>query len=195
MFNAALRIVEFFDPETAKTKVDARTGKAPPVHYLSKAAYETIKEAEIGDDSFYAQMLPALTGPIAVLTFPTVSPQHVAAALSVLSPSPPQFPAPTRRKNPGYYDPVFQNAVSKLLLVGGRAEGTVFDADGVKWMGGIQGGMDGLRAQLVAVLQGAGLGIAGALEGTGRSLWLAMEGRKMMMEDSEANAGRGEEKA
>ena len=88
-----------------------------------------------------------------------------------------------RFENPGYYDPVCQAGLAKLRLVGGRIEGKVFDYEGVRWVGGIDGGLDGLRAQLVAVLQGAGLGLTGSLEAASRSLWVSLEGRKLQLEE------------
>ena len=139
----------------------------------------------IPEDSQYKELSPLLVGPVALLTIPAVSPAHLAAALKVLSPSPPAFAAPSRKKQPSYYDPVAQSGLQKLLLVGGRIEGKVFDLEGVKWVGGIEGGLDGLRAQLVYMLQSAGLGLTSALEGAGKSLWLTMESRRSVMEEAE----------
>ena len=192
MFNQALKITEFFDAEKAAgDPATARTDKhGPLVHDLSLAAYESVKRAEkegktSDPDSVYAQLSPLMTGPVAALVFPAVSPAHLAAALTVLAPSAPQFPAPSRKKAPGYHDPVVQGALAKILLVGGRVEGKIFDVDGVKWVGGIEGGLDGLRAQLVAMLQGVGLGVTSALESGSKNLWLALEGRKMQLEEGE----------
>jgi large subunit ribosomal protein L10 len=114
--------------------------------------------------------------------------------LRTLAPSPPAFPAPLRRKRPGFYDPIAQSGFSKLILIGGRIEGKAFDNDGVKWVGGIEGGLDGLRAQLVALLQHAGLGLKTALEGHSEGLWLALEGRRTQLEE-EANPVKKEEEA
>ncbi|TQN67595.1 54S ribosomal protein L11 [Colletotrichum shisoi] len=184
MFNVALKLAEFYDPDTAKAKAGVQTGpRGPHVHDLSTAAYEAMKDFQPPEDSAYAQISPLLCGPTAALVFPAVSPAHLAAALRVLSPSPPDFPAPTRKKNPGYYDPLCQSALQKLLLVGGRIDGDVVDVEGVKWVGGIEGGLEGLRAQLVYLLQSAGLGLTTALEGGSKSLWLALEGRRTQLED------------
>jgi large subunit ribosomal protein L10 len=189
MLDVALRVVDFFDP--AAVKDNAYT------HDLSKAANDAVNtalsaqpetgSADISPDSqpLYHQLSPLLVGPVALLTFPSVSPAHLAAALSILAPNPPAFPAPSRKKHPGYYEPIVQNALQKLFLVGGRIEGKPFDTDGVRWVGGIEGGLDSLRAQLVALLQSAGLGLTGALDGAARSLWLTMEGRKGMLEEEE----------
>ncbi|KAJ4410641.1 hypothetical protein N0V82_009191 [Gnomoniopsis sp. IMI 355080] len=178
MFRQALKVLEFWDPTGAK--------EAAYTHDLSMAAYEAVKAAEaktIPADSMYAQLQPLLVGPLCLLTFPAVSPQHLAAALSILAPSSPAFPAPTRKKNPGYHDQVTQSGLQKLLLIGGRIEGKAFDMDGVRWVGGIEGGLDGLRAQLVGLLQNAGLGLTSTLEGASKSLWVTMESRRTMLEE------------
>lgn len=191
MLSVALKIVEFYDPEVAaKSANTPRTSRGPLIHDLSAAAYEAVKNTEIPADSAFAQIEPLLVGPLAALVLPVVSPAHVAAALKVLAPVPGKFPAPPRKKNPGYHDPICQNGLAKLLLVGGRVEGKIFDNAGVDWVGGIEGDMDGLRAQLVGILQGAGLGITNALEGGSRSLWLALEGRKTQLEENKPAEGQ-----
>lgn len=186
MFRQALKILEFYNPANATD--------APYTHDLSMAAYEAVKAAEaeaISADTMYAQLQPLLVGPLCLLTFPAVSPQHLAAALSILAPSPPAFPAPTRRKNPGYHDQITQSGLHKLMLIGGRIEGKAFDIEGARWVGGIEGGLDGLRAQLVGMLQSAGLGLTSALEGAGKSLWVTMESRRTMLEE-EGKEGKKE---
>lgn len=189
IFNVAFKIVEFFDPEAQQTQSNAYA------HDLSATAYETISKAANAADenSTYAQIAPLLVGPVAAVTFPAVSPAHLAAVLSILSPSPPAFPAPSRKKNPGYYDPTAQSGLQKLIMVGGRIEDRVFDHEGVKWVGGIEGGVDSLRAQLVAMLQSAGLGLTTALEGHGKGLWLALEGRRTQLEEQEGGGAKKEE--
>ncbi|PHH75700.1 hypothetical protein CDD82_4325 [Ophiocordyceps australis] len=184
MFSAALKIIEFHDPKAAAEKsTTPHTIHGPLVHDLSQVAYDTVKNTEIPPNSAYAQLAPLMVGPVAALTMPAVSPAHLAAALSILSPVPGKFPAPTRRKNPGYWDPYCQDGLSKLLLIGGRIEGRIFDQSSVGWVGSITGGMEGLRAQLVGILQGAGLSVTTALEGGSKSLWLALEGRKSQLEE------------
>ena len=69
------------------------------------------------------------------------------------------------------------------MLLGSRVEGQVFDIDGTKWVGGIDGGMDGLRAQLVHLLQSVGGGVTSSLESAGRNLYFTMEGRRMILEE------------
>ncbi|ORY62378.1 uncharacterized protein BCR38DRAFT_438311 [Pseudomassariella vexata] len=178
IFDIAFRVVEFFDPKIASKQSKAYT------HDLSPAAYESIKAANLADpNSTYATMSPLLSGPVCAVTFPAVSPAHLAAVLKIMAPSPPAFPAPTRRKNPGYYELTAQSGLQKLLLIGGRIEGKAFDGEGVKWVGGIEGGMEGLRAQLVHMLQSAGLGLATTLEGGAKGLWLALEGRRTQLDE------------
>jgi large subunit ribosomal protein L10 len=192
-FDQALKIVEFFDP-AAVARSDATGAKDTYTHDLSMAAYNAVKAVEgaVPEDSTYAQLAPLMIGQVALVTFPAVSPQHLAAALSILSPSPPAFPAPTRKKSPGYHDPTTQSGLQKLLLIGGRIEGRVFDSDGVRWVGGIEGGLDGLRAQLVFMLQSAGLGLTTALEGASKSLWMTMESRRTMLEESSGGDKKSE---
>ena len=190
IFDVALKITEFFDPSAAAKgkKSNAYT------HDLSMTAYETIKKAPIDDpNTTYAQIRPLLVGPVAAVTFPAASPGHLAAVLRILAPNAAAgFPAPTRKKTPGYYELSAQSGLQKLILVGGRVEGRVFDNDAVRWVGGIKGGLGGLRAQLVATLQGAGLGLAAALEGGAKSLWFSLETRRSQLEE-EANGGKKEE--
>lgn len=202
IFDVALKIVEFHDPsKVAPTTVSSLSGEKVQVvynHDLSKAAYKSVKAATTGDvplpeSSAYGEISPLLVGPLAILTLPAVSPAHLAAALSVLSPSPPAFPAPSKKKSPGYYDPIAQAGFQKLMLVGGRIEDKVFDLDGVKWVGGIEGGLDALRAQLVHMLQTAGLGLTSVLEGASKSLWLTLESRRSVL-DEEQNGGKEGEK-
>lgn len=196
IFAAALRVVEFYKPELqpSASKLDPTDPATPssatiPLyspsgnglsHTLSRAAHEAVLDTRTAH-----ALTPLLSGPLMLLTFPNVSPQHMKAALSILAPSAPQFPAPTRRANPGWHDAGVQNGLQKLLLLGARVEGKVFDIDGTKWIGGIEGGLDGLRAQLVAMLQGAGAGIANTLASAGRSLYFAVEGRRTMLENKE----------
>ncbi|KAK5657793.1 hypothetical protein OQA88_2866 [Cercophora sp. LCS_1] len=203
IFDVALQILEFFDPSKVKptvaTSLTGQKVKKVYDHDLSKAAYDAVKAAKKeglleSEKSTYAQLSPLLVGPLAVLSFPAVSPAHLKAALSILAPNPPAFPAPTRKKRAGYYDPIAQSGLQKLLLVGGRIEGKVFDVDGVQWVGGIEGGLDSLRAQLVYLLQSAGLGLTSALEGAGKSLWLTMESRRSALEEAEKGPQEAEKK-
>ena len=196
IFAAALRVVEFFKPESQPpvhtldpTDPATPSSASTPVyspdghelkHTLSTAAHDAVANMRTTH-----ALAPLLSGPLVLVTFPNVSPQYVKAALSILSPSQPQFPAPTRRANPGWHDPAVQAGLHKLLLLGARVEGKVFDVDSTKWVGGIEGGLDGLRAQLVHILQSIGAGVTNTLESAGKSLYFTVEGRRTMLEDEE----------
>ena len=79
-----------------------------------------------------------------------------------------------------------QSGLQKLLLLGARVEGQVFDHEGARWVGGIEGGMEGLRAQLVHLLTSVGAGVTGALKGVGKNLWFTVEGRREMLEETKS---------
>lgn len=198
IFTSALRIVEFFNPEEdtldhAQHPTDPRTSTRAQIpqtsnevgderfkHGLSRRAYETANNRKLK-----LELEPILSGPLAVVAFPSVAPQYLKAVMSILSPSKGDFPAPTRRANPDYYEPAVQQGLQKLMLLGARVEGKVFDVEGTKWVGGIDGGIDGLRAQLVHMLQGVGGSLTSALEGASKSLYFTVEGRRMDMEEKE----------
>ncbi|KAL9608828.1 MAG: hypothetical protein Q9167_006363, partial [Letrouitia subvulpina] len=154
IFEAAMRVVEAWDPKLApsdaaaagitlppfpsdpatQSSTDAVTNATPSpadpsfTHALSRAAYEAGLKHK-----FRHELAPLLNGPVALLTFPTVAPAHLKAALSILAPKAPAFPAPTRRANPGYYDAAVQTGLQKLMLLGARIEGKVFDFEKVRW--------------------------------------------------------------
>lgn len=195
IFASALKVVEFWDPNfepeppgteptDALTATSANLQKMKPErllrHGLSKAAHTAVKKRKHARHG----LEPLLSGPLAVLTLPSVSPQHLKAALSILSPSK-EFPAPKRKANPSYHEPAVQNGLLKLMLLGARVEGKAFDADGAKWVGSIAGGLEGLRGQLVAMLSGVGAGITTTLEAASKSLYLTIEGRRTMLEEEE----------
>lgn len=71
------------------------------------------------------------------------------------------------------------------MLLGARIDGEVFDKDGTRWVGSIDGGIDGLRSQLVGMLQGFGANLTQTLESAGRSLWFTMESRRNMLEEEQ----------
>jgi large subunit ribosomal protein L10 len=189
IFEAALKITEYYDP--IRDEYSPASPNEPKLtHTLSRTAHEAVAKKKLTH-----ALAPLLSGPLALLTFPSVSPQHLKAALSILSPNPPNFPAPTRRANPGYHDPAVQNGIAKLLLLGARVENRVFDAEGTRWVGKIEGGIEGLRAQLVGMLQGVGAGLTSVLEGTGRSLYFTVEGRRGMLEEEKTKKGEDEGKS
>ncbi|KAF2813248.1 uncharacterized protein BDZ99DRAFT_252067 [Mytilinidion resinicola] len=197
IFASALRVVEFYNPETTELPTQhpsnpatASSAQIPNVkptpedsrlaHGLSRRAHEAASDRKKKLD-----LAPLLSGPIAVVAFPAVSPQHLKAALSILSPSAPNFPAPKRKASPSYHEPAVQNGIQKLMMLGARVDGKAFDQEGTKGVGSIPGGLDGLRAQLVGMLQNMGAGVTNALEGVSRSLYFTMEGRRYMMEEEE----------
>lgn len=205
IFASALRVVEFWNPNfdldpPVRHPTDPQTVSSAPVtdakgsgkedilqHGLSKMAHHISKK---NSKSMKHGLEPLLSGPIALLTLPTVSPQHLKAALSILAPSS-DFPAPKRRARPSYHEPAVQNGLQKLMLLGARIEGKAFDLEGAKWVGSIDGGLEGLRAQMVAMLQGTGAAITNSLEAATKSLYLTVEGRRMMLEDQEKESAGG----
>lgn len=202
IFSSSLLVADYFDPNaypaaptpqsshpSTQSSVELPNQTPNPnessyTHALSSTAHAATRRHK-----FSHPLQPLLSGPLAALTFPTVSPAHLSAALSILSPQAPLFPAPKRRTNPGYHEPSVQTGLQKLLLLGARIEGRVFDGEGVRWVGGLEGGMGGLRARLVHLLGSAGAGITGTLESAGRNLYLTMESRKGMLEEEGKKTG------
>lgn len=189
MFEPALRIAEYYRPKEQSqqekllpVKGGHGSGLINPslTHALSESAYQAIKKHK-----GVHPLTPLLTGSLAILTFPTVSPQHIKTAFSILALQAPNFAAPTRRLNPSLYELPVQEGLKKLMLLGARIDGEVFDRDGTRWVGSIDGGIDGLRSQLVGMLQGFGAGLTQTLESAGRSLWFTMESRRNMLEEEQ----------
>ncbi|KYK55923.1 ribosomal protein YmL11 precursor, mitochondrial [Drechmeria coniospora] len=183
MLDVALRIVEFHCP-----KVMRGLGSTvhPPqglmIHDLSRAAYDAIRTVDTLPSSAYTQIEPLMTGPVAALVMPVVSPAHLAAALSVLAPVPGKFPPPTRTTTPGYYDPACQSGLAKLVLIGGRIEGKILDQVGVNWVAGINGGLGELYSRLINLLKGTGPSVTRALDYRSQNLWLTLNGRQSQLE-------------
>lgn len=185
MFAAALRVVEFHDPESGSGG-----------HALSREAWEaTNLPVEQGTQKKKNHPLHRLlSGPIAVCAFPSLSPEHLAAALKILTPTPGRnsaFAAPRRREAPGLYEGPVQSGLQKLMMLGARVEGRAVDGEEVRFVGGLakRGGLEGLRAEVVALLQGVGMGLVGGLEGVGVGVWGTLEGRRIVMEEE----GEGKE--
>jgi len=191
IFKSALKVVEFYNPlkssksssiatqQPSQSKSSPDTIAAQINHGLSKRAWrESRKVARKQQHG----LEPLMSGPLMMLSFPSASPAHVATALKILSPGD-KFTAPKRKANPGYYEPDCQAGLQKLMLLGARVEGRALDRDGVKWVGGIEGGLDGLRAQLIGLLSSAGAGLAGVLEGVSKNLWLTVESRRLQLQD------------
>lgn len=204
IFASALKVAESWNPHNfsdharthhpqdpaTNTSTTLQDKPASPqfTHSLSKTAWKAARSAKA-----QTGLEPLLSGPLVVLTFPLVSPQHLKAALTILSPSE-QFPAPKRKANPALYEPSIQSGLQKLMLLGARVEGKVFDLDGTKWVGGISGGLDGLRAQLVYMLQSLPATLTNTLEGAAKSLYVTVESRRQDLEGGQNNGDEAEKK-
>jgi large subunit ribosomal protein L10 len=191
IFEPAVRIAEFYRPGT-ETLHEAATGTGikseatdPTLtHALSTSAYNATRSTP------RSELSHLLSGPIALLTFPEVSPAHVAAALGVLSPDKKVFKAPRKAVAPGLYEVGVQEGLRKVMLLGGRVEGRVFGEEGVRGVGSL-GNLEGIRGQLVGLLQGGAAGLVGVLGGQAMGLWGALEARRMDMEGPVAVDGAG----
>jgi large subunit ribosomal protein L10 len=192
VFEVALRIVEYFRPErkapaaAGRQLQDADNLAATVAHDLSRTAHDAVIRMK-GKHELSA----LLVGPLMVLSFPYVSPEHLKAALSILAPKTIGFPAPTRRASPSYRESTVQDGLQKLMFLAARVDGRVLDTEETKWVGGIDGGMDGLRSQLVMALQSMGASITNALEGAGKSLYLTLESRRSVLEEEEEPNSQG----
>ncbi|KAJ5350868.1 hypothetical protein N7541_008595 [Penicillium brevicompactum] len=200
IFEVAVRIVDYFKPNNASLASGQAPSAVDPVtqtsaelpavsgskddpaltHDLSRTAHAAVK-----DTKGMHELSPLLVGPIAILSIPTVSPEHMKAALSILTPKEAGFPAPTRKANPDYHDPIVQNGLRKINLLAARVDNKVFDIDQTKWVGSIEGGMDGLRSQLVTALQSMSSSVATTLEGAGKSVYFTLESRRSVLEDEQ----------
>lgn len=209
IFEVALRVVEYFRPNATSNAsgqppnaVDPTTQTSAEIpvlsgskddpaltHDLSRTAHAAVKHMKGKHE-----LSSILLGPVAVLSIPAVSPEHMKAALSILTPKETGFKGPTRKANPAYHEPVVQNGLQKIHLLAARVDGKVHDLEGAKWIGSIEGGMDGLRAQVVMSLESIGLGITNTLEGASKSLYFTMEGLKSVLEDQQEGT-EGEKKS
>lgn len=207
MFKSALAIVEHFHPEanppsskpphatdpSTQSSFDKLPKTATPnpqnpifTHDLSTAARNAAYQHK---DSI--SLSPLLCGPLAALILPQLNPAHLKTALSILAPEKPLYPPPTRKSTPTWHDPITQSGLQKLMLLGARVEGKAFDATEPRRIGAIEGGVDGLRAQVVALLNSVAGGVANTLEQSRMGIWMTMEGRKAMMQEEEAK-GQGQ---
>ena len=238
--NSGESVIHPTDP-LVESSTPISTASASPddpsfTHALSRRAWKASREAlrkqkeQLGEQQqqqqqqqvqqqYLSLITPLLAGPIALLSFPVISPPHVAAALSILAPNKPRFPAPRRRVRPSYHDPAVQSGVQKLMLLGAKVDENlglertvdtaaaansssinsrvrIMDVGAVHDLASIQGGIDELRAQFVNVLEGVGISlVSGALEGVGKNLWSVLEGRRMELEkDEKGEKGEGSEK-
>ncbi|KAJ5899070.1 hypothetical protein N7495_003814 [Penicillium taxi] len=190
IFDVALRIVEYFRPNqaTSASGIKFSNDDASLTHDLSRNAHAAVKHLKGRHE-----MADILVGPVAILSIPTVSPEHMKAALTILTPKEAGFRAPTRKANPDYYDPVVQTGLQKLNLLAARVDGKVFDITETKWVANIEGGMDGLRSQLIMALQSMGSSVTTTLEGAGKSLYLTMESRRSVLEEEQKPEGEKNE--
>lgn len=173
IFYMALRIVEYYGPKNA-------SGDGRLMEVVSRQAYDAASTHEQKHP-----LEPLLNGPLALLTMPSVSPEYLKAAFSILSPQAPLFSAPRKRVAPGLYELGVQAGIRKLLLLGARVEGETFDFEGARWVGSIEGGIDGLRGQLVAMLQSLGANVTNTLQSASSNLWLTMESRRSVLEEEQ----------
>lgn len=198
IFEVALRVVDFFRPDPSATQsltptaVDGQTQTTAKVlkrdyrddpsllHDLSR----TVQLAILHKKGKH-ELSTILAGPLAVLSFPQVSPEHLKAALSILAPKLSGFSAPSRKTYPGYHEMTVQDGLQKLMLLAARVDGNILDVPQINWVGSIQGGIDGLRAQLVTSLQSLGAGVTSTLEGAGNSLYFTLESRRTLLEEEQ----------
>ncbi|KAI9661498.1 MAG: hypothetical protein M1831_003020 [Alyxoria varia] len=220
---AALRVVEFYHPHDAATSAPvsaaeqaARTTRSQTKQTHTHSISRTAHSATLHPDSPTNPSAPPrkknhslhalLSGPIALLTFPSLQPTHLAAALSVLAPTrgaTSAFPAPKRRAAPGYYEGSVQSGLQKLVLLGGRVDERIaqgrremggsrtLDLERVREVGGLaaRGGLEGLRGELVGLMQSAGMGLVGGLESAMVGVWGTLEGRRRALEEEEEGKG------
>lgn len=169
IFESAARIVDYFHPENVTNAL---------THDLSETA-----AAKAYKKKGKHELTPLVLGPVSVLSFPAVSPEHLKAALRILAPKAPLFPAPKRREMPTWHELDVQSGLQKLTLMAARVEGQLFDETQTRWVGSIEGGMSGLRAQIVMLLNSAGVQITSTLEGASKALYLTMESRRSVLEE------------
>lgn len=198
IFEPALRIAEYYRPgspaslllESSSGSVESEKMDPALTHVLSEGAYRATRPGHTSSHP----LATLLSGPVAVLGFSAVSPAHLRAALGVLSPDKKAFRAPRKVGAPGLYESSVQEGLRKIMLLGARVDGRVLDLEGVKWVGGIEGGIDGVRAQLVGMLQGFGAGLTAVLGSAGQSVWATVEARRRDMEGPAAEGGDAVEK-
>jgi len=132
-----------------------------------------------------------LVGPLAVLTFPRLSPVHIAAAMDML------FPV---RRGPAKkgFDPAATAGLQKCILLGARVQerpvgtGRALNDEGIRWLSGLKS-VDEMRGEIVALLQSVGGGeVVRALESVAISLGRTVEGRRRLLEE-EAGGPKEEE--
>lgn len=138
IFDAAVRVADHFDANNQ------------PYHGTSKQAHWKTQKRK--------HALSALmSGPLACVTFPEVSPQHLKVVMDIM------FPDGKPMKG---LDPLARQGLEKLILMAARVDGhaagrignaEIMDRAKIQWVSALPG-YDALRGQLVAVLQSMGGG-------------------------------------
>lgn len=141
------------------------------------------------------------TGPLAVLSLPSLHPPQLNAILRALDRAMPRRKPPTPEEiaakeaeksgdppNPGRrmkrQRPVFQ---PDLVVVGALIEGRVFKAEGLKEVAKLPT-LDTLRAQIVGMLSSPAVQLAGVLsQASGGKLARTLEGLRKGLEDAEGS--------
>ena len=153
----------------------------------------TSVEATGGTEKSKHQLVPLLSGPVALLTFPEIAPAHITAAMNLL------FPA-TRTAPKKGFDPLATAGLAKLILLAARVQERpvgmprLLDGGGIRMLGDLKS-IDEMRGEMLAMLQSMGGGeIVRALESMGISLGRTVEARRRMLEEEaggENPAGAG----
>ncbi|KAF8437412.1 hypothetical protein BGX38DRAFT_1145167 [Terfezia claveryi] len=128
------------------------------------------------------KLAPLLVGPLAVLTFPRLSPPHISAAMDML------FPV---RRGPAKkgFDPAAASGLQKCILLGARVQerpvgtGKALNDEGIRWLSGLKT-VDEMRGEIVSLLQTVGGGeLVRVLESVAISLGRTVEGRRRILEE------------
>ncbi|KAI5780421.1 hypothetical protein EDC01DRAFT_668058 [Geopyxis carbonaria] len=164
VFSSAVRVAEFYD-----TVEDSQ-------HGTSRDAYEKTKKQK------KHALAPLLTGPVGVVSFPAVSPAHLKTVMDIM------FPAgkPIRGMAP-----LATSGLQKLILLAARVDGhvaaaqigqaQVLDSEKVRWVSALPG-FEGLRGQLVAILQSVGGGeLVRSLESIPTSIVRTLDGHRKVL--------------
>lgn len=128
------------------------------------------------------KLAPLLVGPLAVLTFPRLSPPHISAAMDMM------FPVKRGPAKKGF-DPAATAGLQKCFLLGARVQERpvgmqrALDDGGIRWLSGLKT-VEEMRGEIVSLLQTVGGGeLVRALESVAISLGRTVEGRRMILEE------------
>ncbi|PWN52903.1 hypothetical protein IE53DRAFT_240458 [Violaceomyces palustris] len=130
-----------------------------------------------------AALEPLFSGPIALLTCPTLSPSYVSSLLGVIDRALGHAPGPSTPA--GQPHPVTATANPRVVPLAAVLEGNkVLEIPAVRDVGRL-GSLATLRAQIVGLLSQPGQQIAGILQqASGSSLAMTLEARKRQLEES-----------